>query len=97
MFEKVQRWFRRRTYREGRMLSRMVAKDVRREILIVSAKRIDEGIIVGRVRTTNVLYVSNGLVAESEFEPEQESQIDKLWVWTGKPWGGLATRASCPI
>jgi hypothetical protein len=55
----IQRWSHRRRFREGRTLSRFIARDVRREILIVSAARLEEGIITGRVRTTNVLYVSN--------------------------------------
>jgi hypothetical protein len=89
MFEKIQRWSRRRRFREGKTLSRFIARDVRRDILIVSAARIDEGIILGRVRTTNVLYVSRGLAPQSDFEPAKELHIDKMWHWTGKSWGGL--------
>ena len=63
----IQRWSYRRRFREGRTLSRFVARDVRREILIVSAARLDDGFIMGRVRTTNVLYVSKGLASEPEF------------------------------
>jgi hypothetical protein len=89
MFKTVQSWWRRRRFREGKTLSKFIALDVRRDVLIVSAARVDEGIITARVRTTNVLYVSNGLMAEPEFEAEKEIEIDKLWHWTGKPWGGL--------
>jgi len=89
LFLQARRWFRSRTFREGRTLSRFVARDVRREILIISASRIDEGIIIGRVRTTNVLYVANGLVPRPEFEPPRELRIDDMWGWTGKAWGGL--------
>lgn len=89
MFTSIKRWFRRRQMREGRTLSHFIAPDVRREILIVSAARVDEGIITGRVRTTNVLYRSRGLIPQPEFEPEREMRIDEMWQWTGQPWGGL--------
>jgi len=89
MFKKVQSWFRRRRFQEGRTLSRFIARDVRRDILIVSAARIDEGIITGRVRTTNVLYVSKGLIPHPEFEPARELHIEEMWDWSGKSWGGL--------
>ena len=89
MLKSLQNWYRRRTFREGTVVSRFVARDVRRDILVVSAARIDEGLIACRVRTTNVLYAVNGLVAEPEFEPTMELKIDELWQWTGKNWGGL--------
>ena len=89
MFEKFQRWRRRRGYREGTTLTRFIARDVRRDILIISALRLDDGVITGRVRTTNVLYVSRGLVPQPEFEPACELHIDRMWHWTGKGWGGL--------
>jgi hypothetical protein len=89
MFKKILRWSRRRRYREGRTLSRFIAHDVRRDILIVSAARVDEGIIVGRVRTTNVLYLSHELIPQPEFEPARELRIEEMWHWAGKSWGGL--------
>jgi len=89
MFKHVRNWFRRRRYREGRILSRFIADDVRREILIVSAAKVEEGIVTGRVRTTNLLYRSRGLVPEPEFGPPQELRIGEMWHWTGQPWGGL--------
>src|SRR5436190_24204910 len=89
MFEKIQKWSRRRRFREGKTLSHFIACDVRRDILIVSAARIDEGIIIGRIRTTNVLYVSRGLAPQPEFKPVRELHIDEMWQWTGKSWGGL--------
>jgi hypothetical protein len=76
-------------FREERTLSRFIACDVRREILIVSVSRINEGIITARVRTTNVLYLSRGLIVAPEFEPPREMQISEMWKWTGQRWGGL--------
>ncbi len=87
--ETFRHWFRHRKYRAGKTLSQFIALDVRRDILIISAARLDEGIITGRVRTTNVLYVSKRLVPQPEFEPPRELQISQMWKWTGKPWGGL--------
>jgi len=89
MFKRVRNWLRTRWYREGRTLSRFIARDVRREVLIVSAAKLAEGIVTGRVRTTNLLYVSRGLVPEPEFGPPQELRIGEMWYWTGEPWGGL--------
>lgn len=89
MFKKIESWFRHRRFREGTTLSQFIACDVRRDILIISAARIDEGIITGRIRTMNVLYLSKGLIPEPEFEPARELHIEKMWDWTGKSRGGL--------
>ena len=89
MFKSIRNWVRRLRYREGRTLSGFIACDIRRDILIVSSARVDEGMIIGRVRTTNVLYLSGGLIPEPEFEPARELRIDEMWHWTGKSWGGL--------
>ena len=89
LFKTIRDRFRRWRYREGRTLSRFIAKDVRRDILIVSAARAEEGVVTGRVRTANLLYRSAGLVPEPEFGPPQELRIGELWSWTGQPWGGL--------
>jgi hypothetical protein len=94
MLQILHRWFRRRKFREGMTISRFIARDVRRDIVIISAARIDEGIITGRVRTTNVLYVANGLMRELEFEPPREIRIEEMWHWTGQSWGGLPGGAS---
>lgn len=89
MLERLQRWIRRRRFREGSTVSRFIARDVRRDVRIVSAARIDEGIITGRVRTTNLLYASHGLAPEPEFEAAQELRVEEMWHWTGRSWGGL--------
>ncbi len=85
----IQRWSHRLRFREGRTISRFIARDVRREILIISTARLEEGILTGQVRTTNVLYVSKKLIPRPEFEPLGELKIKDLWNWTGKSWGGL--------
>jgi hypothetical protein len=70
-------------------LSRFIAPDVRRDIQILSVARLDEGIVIGRARTTNLLYLSRGLIPEPEFEPPKELHVDDMWQWTGQSWGGL--------
>ena len=94
MFKRIQSWCRRWRFRDGRTISRFIARDVRREILIISAARIDEGIITGRVRTTNVLYLSRRLIPQPEFEPARELRIKEMWTWSGQSWGGLANGKS---
>jgi hypothetical protein len=84
---KRRRW--RRTYREGQTLSRFIAKDVRREVMVISTGKITDGFITARLRTTNVLYLSQGLVAAPPFGPPEQICIDQLWNWTGQSWGGL--------
>ena len=98
MFKRLRNWLRRRSLREGRVVSRYIARDVRRDILIVSAAKVDQGIITGRVRTTNVLYLSRGLVGQPEFSPAVELRTDEMWSWTGQDWGGLpdATSIAAP-
>lgn len=89
MLTSLRHWYLRRTFREHKVLSRFIARDVRRDILVVSTARIEAGIVEGRMRTTNVLYLSQGLVAEPEFEPARDLRIDEMWHWTGESWGGL--------
>ena len=89
MVKAIRNWYRRRKFREGATVWRFIARDIRRDILIISAARIDEGIVTGRVRTANVLYLSRGLIPPPEFGPPEELNIATLWHWTGKSWGGL--------
>lgn len=85
----IQQWHRRRTICEGRTLSRFVAKDVRRDILVTSTARIQDGLITCRVRTTQVLYVSRGLAIQPDFGPATELRVEEMWKWNGQPWGVL--------
>ncbi len=94
MFKRIRGFLRRWWYREGRTISRFIACDIRRDILIVSSSRVADEIITCRVRTTNVLYLYSGLIPEPEFEPAIELRLDELWHWTGKRWGGLSDGTS---
>ena len=83
------RWFQKRRYRVGRVISRFIAPDVRRDVEVLDISRIDEGFITVRIRTANVLYQSKGLAPPPEFSSPMEMAPAELWRWTGQPWGGL--------
>jgi hypothetical protein len=89
ILQSLRNWNRRRIYRPGRVISRFVARDVKREVEVVSADQIDDGIIIGRVRTNNVLYVAKGLTEKAGFGEAETLEIATLWNWSGQPWGGL--------
>lgn len=84
----------RKLLRPGETVSRFVARDVKREVLVVSAEEIDAGFITAQIRTINVLYRSKGLVEKQGFGPPERIEVDKLWDWTGQSWGGLADGTS---
>jgi hypothetical protein len=87
-FRHLRRWLRRRRYRPGRVVTGFVAKDIRRDVLVIDASRIDAGVITVRVRTWNVLYVGHGLAAVPPFGDVQTVELHTLWAWAGAPWGG---------
>lgn len=78
-----------RAFHSGRTLSRFVAKDVEREIKVVSIDEIESGFIVAAVRTNNILYTGGNLVAEANFGEPHRLSVTELWNWTGQSWGGL--------
>lgn len=83
---------RRRTYRVGAELSRFVARDVRRDVIVVDASELDAGFITARIRTWNVLYAAKGLAGKPEFDVPERVEIATLWNWDGPPWGGPVGR-----
>ena len=89
MIAGIQNWLRRRRYREGVTLSRFIARGIRRDMGIVWWAKVGDGVIRCRVRTTNVLYLSKGMITEPEFEPARELRLDEMWRWSGQSWGGL--------
>jgi hypothetical protein len=84
----LRRWHRRRVYRPGLVVSRFVAPDVRRDVLVVDAPRLDAGVIAARVRTWNVLYAARGLAPAAPFGEVQVVELAELWAWFGAAWGG---------
>jgi hypothetical protein len=63
--------------RNGTVLSRFIAPDVRREILVVDGSRIEDGYVTARVRTWNLMYVARGLALKPEFGPVEVLQLDR--------------------
>ena len=94
MINSIKLWFRRKKYIEGKTISEFIARDIKREVLVLSTEKIEEGIISCQIKTTNVLYQSKGLVEEEEFSEPQDILIDELWSWSGNSWGGLADKTS---
>lgn len=95
-FRHLCRWVRRRRYRPGRVVSRFVAPDIRRDVLVVDASQIDARTITARVRTWNVLYSIKGLASVPPFGEVQSVQLRELWAWTGAPWGGPVPGQATP-
>lgn len=88
MIKHIQCWHRRRKYRVGREISRMIACDVRRDLIVVSCERIEQGLITVRMKNNNLLGLSKGLIPPSEYGEQLELKIDELWKWSGHSWGG---------
>ena len=88
MFARIRRWYRRRVYRPGRVISRFLVPDIRRDVEVVDASRIDAGLVTVRTRTWNVLYAAKGLSPEPPFGKTLTVEVGNLWAWSGEPWGG---------
>lgn len=89
--ELVRRWTlaaRKRRYREGVTSCRFVAPDIRREIEVIDASEIEAGFVGVRTRTWNVLYASKGCQPPPSFSDPQRIAFERLWEWSGAPWGG---------
>jgi hypothetical protein len=84
----IRRWYRRRYYRPGRVLSRFLVPDVRRDVEVVDASQIDAGLLSARIRTWNVLYAAKGLSPVPPFGGVRTVAVKDLWAWSGEPWGG---------
>ena len=67
MFARIRRWYWRRVYRPGRIVSRFLAPDVRRDVEVVDASEIEAGRLIVRSRTWNVLHAIRGLSPEPPF------------------------------
>ncbi|TWT78614.1 hypothetical protein CA13_00100 [Planctomycetes bacterium CA13] len=100
MLQSLKRFFRERrefqlrdriraAFETGEPLSRFIARDVRRQILIVNIDEIESGFVVAQTKTDNILYLSKKLAVESEFGAPSRIQVGRMWEWTGNSWGGL--------
>jgi hypothetical protein len=84
----LRQWWWRRTYRPGRTLSRFIACDIRRDIEVIDASRLSDGILIVKTRTLNVLYAAALNQGNLEFGPPREIALSQLWYWPGETWGG---------
>jgi hypothetical protein len=89
IFRAIQKWNRHRRFPEGATLTRFIGRDLRREVQIVSSRRIDEGVVTARVRTTKILNFSRGVATKVAFEPARELCVEQMWDWPGESWDGL--------
>jgi hypothetical protein len=62
---RVWRW--RRQYRFGHVLTKFIARDIRREVEVVDVSRIEEGVISVKLCTWNVLYAARGITPKPPF------------------------------
>ena len=88
MLHKIRLWHWKRRYRTGRTVTQFLAPDIRRDVEVLDASRIDAGVITARTRTWNVLYAIKGLAPEPPFGEVRTVEIRELWKWSGAPWGG---------
>jgi hypothetical protein len=89
IFYEILKWYRQQKYKNGTVLSRCIACDVRRDIKIISTERLNEGLVKCQIRTNNILYTFKGLVDEQDYGDPITIEISKMWVWSGQQWGGL--------
>jgi hypothetical protein len=75
-------------YRPGKIITRFIAKDIRRDVAVIESAEIESGIITGKIRTWDVLYASKGIKEKPSFGDVQRFEIEHLWDWPGDPWLG---------
>jgi len=78
----------RRDYRIGRILTHLIARDIRRDVEIMDISDIEHGMLTVRTRTWNLLYASRGLHKKPPFGDVRQVEIEHLWDWKGEQWGG---------
>ncbi len=86
-FQGLRKWHWKRTYREGKSISRFIACDIRRDVEIVDDSKVDFGEVTARVRTWNTLYYAKGIGTKPPIDDERRIEIRDLWKWDGEPWG----------
>jgi hypothetical protein len=89
IFYRMTKWWRQQIYKGGTVLSQFIARDIRRDVKIISTEKINEGLITCQIRTNNILYCAKGLVSEQDYGDPIIIEISKMWIWSGQTWGGL--------
>lgn len=77
-FHPAQKCRRRRIFRQGQILARFIARDIRRNVMILSDADIASGFLTARIRTVNVLNASRHLVSEPPFGSPEPIAVDRL-------------------
>ena len=85
---KLREFYWRRKYRAGIVVTRFLAPDIRRDVEVVDSAEISSGVILGKVRTWNVLYASRGIREKPVFSETRRLDLEHLWDWSGEAWGG---------
>ena len=75
-------------YRSGKVFSRFIATDIRRDVEVVDSSDIASGLITARIRTWNVLYNAKGIKKKPSYSDIQKVELSTLWNWDGELWGG---------
>lgn len=88
LLQRVRLWRLRRRFVEGATLARFVARDIKREVEVISADELVSGLVTVRARTWNVLYVSRGFCDEPAFGTPVRVDVDRVWTWRGATSGG---------
>jgi hypothetical protein len=88
LLNKIRLWHWRRQYRPGRIVTRFLAPDNRRDVEVIDVSLIAAGIITAKTRTWNVLYAVKGIAPEPLFGVVRKIEIKDLWIWSGELWGG---------
>ena len=88
LLHRLRVWFWKRQYRQGSVISRFLAPDIRREVEVVDTSDITSGVLTVRTRTWNVLYAIRGHQPEPAFGAVRSVEIANLWRWSGELWGG---------
>lgn len=60
-----------------------------RVVRIIPTDQLDDRKIIGRVRTTKVRDLSNGLIGVPNAGEVQELAVSTIWTWSSMPWGRL--------
>jgi len=88
ILHKLRLWHRKRRYRPGKIITRFVARDIRRDVEVVDASQIERGVIRARTRTWNLLYAAHGVSSKPPFGDVRMIMLRDLWKWSGESWGG---------
>jgi hypothetical protein len=88
MLNKFRLWRWKRAYSIGKIVTRFIAPDIRRDVDVVDTSEIESGVITVRTRTWNVLYHIKEIKEKPPFGDVRRIEIRDLWKWEGELWGG---------